>query len=83
MNPLDLLKTQLQNALNESTESEDFNDALSDAIYGCDLSIKALETWMMSWIAPNYLEYISYEQNQYIQGVKFVEDKWYQITGMF
>lgn len=76
MNPLDLLKTQLQNALNESTESIDFNEALYDCSYACNLSVTALEQHMEKWLNGPY----NYE---YCRGIKFVEDKWHQITGMF
>jgi hypothetical protein len=76
MNPLDLLKTQLQNALNESTESIDFNEALHDCSYACNLSVTALEQHMERWLNGPY----NYE---YCRGIKFVEDKWHQITGMF
>lgn len=76
MNPLDLLKTQLQNALNESTESIDFNEALHDCSYACNLSVTALEQHIERWLNGPY----NYE---YCRGIKFVEDKWHQITGMF
>lgn len=81
MNPLNILKTQLQNALNESTENEDYKSALSDAVYGCDLGVTALEQWIQSWITPRHLGHNT--GDQYIKGVEFVEDKWHQITGMF
>lgn len=82
MNPLDLLKTQLQNALNESTESVDYKDALEDGVYSCGLGITALEEWVSIWINPLYCNF-SVKEAEYQKGVKFVEDKWHQITGMF
>lgn len=86
MNPLDLLKTQLQNALNESTEDVDFTEALADAIYACNLSTKALEQFISSWVLPDALT-IDRELDdcdiRYVKGVEFVEDRWHQITGMF
>ncbi|WP_391560668.1 hypothetical protein [Robertmurraya sp.] len=77
MNPLDLLKTQLQNSLNESTESEDFNEALHDCSYACNLSVTALEQHIGMW--PDKGDW----DIEYCRGIKFVEDKWHQITGMF
>jgi tripartite-type tricarboxylate transporter receptor subunit TctC len=82
MNPLDLLKTQLQNALSESTESEDFADALKDGIYSCDWETEAaLVQWIESW--SQHIVEITRCEKDYQKGVKFVEDKWHQITGMF
>lgn len=83
MNPLDLLKTQLQNALNELTESEDFKEALRDAINACNLnSVAALEQSLNSW-TQSYVLITKEADKQYYDGVSFVEDKWHQITGMF
>lgn len=83
MNPLDLLKTQLQNALNESTETIDFKSALEDATYSCTLdSVTALEQWVAIWTQTDS-HLMTESEIQYQHGVKFVEDKWHQITGMF
>lgn len=82
MNPLDLLKTQLQNALNESTESEDYKNALEDGVYSCQFETQtALIQWINNWTKDFTLEYDF--DLEYRRGIKFVEDKWHQITGMF
>ena len=80
-NPLGLLKTQLQHEFTKTHTSEDYVQALSDGIYGCDLGVTALETWMNSWITPSYLNHKS--EKDYVRGVEFVEQQWHQITGMF
>lgn len=83
MNPLDLLKTQLQNALNKSTETIDFKSALEDATYSCTLdSVTALEQWVAIWTQTDS-HLMTESEIQYQHGVSFVEDKWHQITGMF
>lgn len=76
MNPLDILKLQLTEFLKDSKENEDFNEALHDCVYACNCSVTALEQHMQKWLNGPY----NYE---YCKGIKFVEDKWYQITGMF
>lgn len=84
-NPLEILKTQLDKALDETSETEDFKEALRDAINACNLnSVVALEEWIFSWtnyenLAPAYEE----ADYQYLRGVQFVEEKWHAITGMF
>ena len=86
MNPLDLLKERLQTTLNESTESEDFKEALFDAIYACNLSTTALEQFIGSWVAPDaptIYSQLDYRDVRYACGVIFVESEWYKITGMF
>lgn len=76
-NPLDILKEHLQKALNESTESDCYQEALSDGIYSCQLGTStALEEWINIWISGPH----NYE---YTKGVQFVEQQWHQITGMF
>ena len=76
-NPLEFLKEQLQKSLNESTESDCYQEALSDAIYSCQFGTStALEEWINIWLTGPH----SYE---YTRGVQFVEEKWHQITGMF
>lgn len=82
-NPLEILKTQLEKALDETSETEDFKESLRDAINACNLnSVAALETWFHIWTEglPFTLEE---DEIQYQQGVQFVEEKWHAITGMF
>lgn len=76
MNPLQQLKEILQKSLSESTESDCYQEALSDCAYACDLGVTALEQHMEKWLDGPY----DYE---YCKGIKFVEDNWHQITGMF
>ena len=86
MNPLQQLKERLQIVLNESTESEDFKEALSDAIYACNLSTTALEQFIGSWVAPDVStidRQLDYRDVRYACGVAFVEEEWHKITGMF
>ena len=86
MNPLDLLKERLQSVLNESTESEDFKEALSDAIYACNLSTTALEQFIGSWATTDTQtidRQLDYCDIRYACGVAFVEEQWHKITGMF
>jgi len=46
-NPLEILKTQLEKALDETSETEDFKESLRDAINACNLnSVAALEQWL-------------------------------------
>lgn len=71
-----LLKAKLQRSLADSTSSDDFNEALSDCAYACELGVTALEQHMEKWLNGPY----NYE---YCQGIKFVEEKWNAITGMF
>lgn len=83
-NPLDLLKTQLQNALNESIETEDFKEALRDAQYAASLGLSALNTIFQVWcMMPNDEILACPHEIDYFRGCCFVEDKWHQITGMF
>lgn len=80
-NPLEILKTQLEKALDETSETEDFKDSLRDSLYSCELgSIASLESFIGSWVNSTDL---SEEDKQYQQGVQFVEEKWHAITGMF
>lgn len=86
MNPLELLKERLQTVLNESTESEDFKEALFDAIYACNLSTTGLEQFIGSWVLPDALtidRQLDYCDIRYTCGVVFVEEEWHKITGMF
>lgn len=84
MNPLDLLKTQLQNALNDSSANADFREALGDGLYACSLGEAALDVLVFNWSNEQLdLEGLSESDINYQKGVKFVEDKWHQITGMF
>ncbi len=76
-NPLEILKTQLKKALDENVDRSDcFKEALHDCCYACNCSTVALEEHMEKWLNGPY----NYE---YCQGIKFVEEKWHAITGMF
>lgn len=81
-NPLEILKTQLEKALDDDNQFEGYHLALSDAIYACKLSVLALETWMNPWLDNEDVEPYSTDYD-YREGVKFVEEKWHAITGMF
>lgn len=82
-NILEILKTQLEKALNETTEPEDFKESLRDAINACNLnSVAALEQWVGVWVQTD-LHLLTEREIEYQDGVEFVEEKWHQITGMF
>ena len=82
-NPLEILKTHLEKALDETSETEDFKEALRDAINACNLnSVAALEQWLSVWTETDS-HVLTENEIQYQQGVQFVEEKWYAITGMF
>jgi len=82
-NPLEILKTQLEKALDETSETEDFKEALRDAVNACNLnSVAALEQWLNPWTYAYALITEESEKNYY-NGVQFVEEKWHAITGMF
>jgi hypothetical protein len=75
MNNLQQLKERLQIVLNESTESDCYQEALSDGIYSCQFETStALEQWMDIWLKGPH----SYE---YTKGVQFVSDTWQEIKG--
>ena len=76
MDALNILKQRLQEGLNESSESVDYQEALHDCSYACNLSVKALEQHMEKWLNGPY----NYE---YCKGIRFVEEQWHKITGMF
>lgn len=85
-NPLEILKTQLEKALDETSETEDFKESLRDAINACNLnSVVALETWLSTWNGSQDVDYLygTDFSKEYQQGVQFVEEKWHAITGMF
>lgn len=82
-NPLEILKTQLEKALDETSETEDFKDSLRDAINACNLnSVIALEQWLSVWTETDS-HVLTENEIEYQQGVQFVEEKWHAITGMF
>lgn len=85
MNPLEILKTQLEKALDETSETEDFKEALVDGTYACGLSVLSLETWLSIWNGSQDVDYLygTGFSKEYQQGVQFVEEKWHTITGMF
>jgi hypothetical protein len=84
-NPLDILKSQLTDFLDKSDQGEDFNDAVEDGIYACNLnSVKALEQWINPWVSIVEEDYAPDDKaRDYLNGVAFVEDQWNKITGMF
>lgn len=71
---LNKLKQRLQHEFTKTHVSTDYIEALSDAIYGCDLTVTALETWIMNWITPAHLNYKS--DKDYVKGVQFVAEQW-------
>ena len=77
LNPLQQLKERLQTVLNESTESDCYQEALSDCIYACNLSVTALEEHISMWINTTW------DDKEYIRGIAFVEQERHKITGMF
>lgn len=82
--PLDLLKDQLQTALNDGSHNADFREALGDGLYACSLGEAALNVLVFAWSNEElHLEKLSDSDNSYQQGVAFVEHTWHQITGMF
>jgi hypothetical protein len=84
MNSLVLLKERLQTVLNGSTESESFKDAISEGLYACDLSVIGLEQWIAHWIEWKSEDVVNRnDDHDYLEGVKFVEEQWHKITGMF
>lgn len=81
-NPLEILKTQLEKALDETSETEDFKEALRDAVNACNLnSVAALEEWLSIWIQTDS-HILTENEIEYQQGVQFVEEKWHQINGV-
>lgn len=84
MNPLDLLKAHLQNALNDGSRNADFREALGDGLYACSLGEAALDVLVFNWGAGiEDSGELSDADIHYQQGVQFVEQQWHQITGMF
>lgn len=85
MTALITLQTQLQSILNQEGLSEDFKEAVSHGIYACKLgSVAALENWINTWRVDNAtLETLSKDGIDYFNGVHFVEEQWYKVTGMF
>jgi len=75
--PLEMLKTVLQKALDESTEHKDFIEAVEDCAYACNLGVTALEQHLDIWSTVCPVD------SKYRKGVQFVEEQWHKITGMF
>lgn len=70
---LETLKGILQKALNSSTESDCYQEAVADGIYSCQFGTRtALEQWMNIWLTGPH----SY---QYTKGVQFVAEQWDRI----
>lgn len=85
MTALNTLKLQLQHTLNtpSSDLSEGVREAVADAIYSCELgSWVALNNWINSWVEASDI-YVADKDKEYQQGVRFVEQQWEAITGMF
>lgn len=85
MTALNTLKAQLQPFVNKEGLDENFKAAISDGIYACELgSWQALNQWIVSWteIDPMNFQYMD-EDKHYLEGVRFVEQQWEAVTGMF
>lgn len=81
MTALTTLQTQLQSILNQEGLSEDFKEAVFHGIYACQLgSAEGLNGWILSWVDA---EDVAEEDKEYQEGVRFVEQQWEAITGMF
>lgn len=85
MTALSTLQTQLQSILNQEGLSDDFKEAVNHGIYACNLgSVAALENWINKWrVDKPTLETFSEDDKDYFNGVYFVEEQWYKVTGMF
>lgn len=83
MTALITLQAQLEPILNQDGFSEDFKEAISDGIYACQLgSFVALNNWINSWVETSDV-HVAEKDKEYQQGVRFVEQQWEAITGMF
>lgn len=85
-NPLDILKSQLTDFLDKSDQEWDFNQALKDGLYACEMgSFQALNEWISIWVGIHHrdLEGLTEQDLKYMKGVAFVEEQWNKITGMF
>lgn len=85
MTALNTLKVQLQHTLNapNSSLSDGVREAVADAIYSCELgSWVALNNWINSWVETSDVNGAEFSK-EYQQGVRFVEQQWEAITGMF
>lgn len=83
MTALITLKSQLEHFVNQEDLSEDFKAAISDGIYATTLSQVALEQWIGLWMSPRSIECTTEVDIEYCKGVRFVEEQWEEITGMF
>lgn len=85
MTALTTLQTQLESILNQEGLSEDFKEALRDAINACNLgSWQALNQWISHWVGWQTDNVVNRNDDyDYIQGVRFVEQQWEKVTGMF
>lgn len=83
MTALNTLKALLESILNQEGLSEDFKEAVSDGIYACQLgSFVALNNWINSWVETSDA-HVAEKDKEYQQGVRFVEQQWEAVTGMF
>lgn len=81
--PLETLKKSLQNTLTEAQANCEYNMdwqyAINDGIYSCDLSVVGLEQWINIWkTAP--LTQLDSAEVFYQEGVEFVSRKWDEIN---
>lgn len=81
--PLETLKKSLQNALTQAQANCEYNMdwqyAINDGIYSCDLSVVGLEQWINIWkTAP--LANLASDEMFYLDGVNFVAGIWDEIN---
>ena len=91
---LSTLKIKLQETLNQPPEndwdgSENYRQAISDALYATSLSETALTQWIKTWEGPTgsieafcgWHSCLDTEEGQYYSGVQFVANVWDKIKG--
>lgn len=73
---LETLKGILQKALTEPNDSEDYKDAISNAIYSCQFeTTTALEQWLSIWTLTDH-HLLTEDEIEYQEGVQFVAEQW-------
>lgn len=75
---LNTLKTNLQEYLNESTESGHFQSAIEDGRYSTDCGVTALEEWVAIWTQTDS-HCLTESEMEYQLGVQFVSEQWDKI----